>query len=269
MKFPVVDTIQTKQEMTTVFSGYDHTLSCIEGYFYDMKNMSSDHYPVMSPRVGRHIESGITFTNFQGMIYADQLCWVDDGFLYINNVKKTGFTLTNSGMKTIVKMGAYLVFFPDKKWYNTNDDTYGNMEASADIPWAFYHTAYIPDEGTIYPKTTIPNPPTDGMYTMKTVGGKKEIYQYSANTDTWNAVTDVYTTITPYSAYATDYSAFKKGDGVKITLDDDYLSSYEERNIYINDEGDGKRSASFALAWNGGAGIVIPVTTHIVIAFTL
>ena len=36
--------------MVDVFKGYNHNLRIGDGEFFDMKNMTSDHYPVLSPR---------------------------------------------------------------------------------------------------------------------------------------------------------------------------------------------------------------------------
>lgn len=234
MKYPTVNPIEQKEEMVTVFSGYNHTLSCVEGFNYDQKNMTSDFYPVLSPRKKRGITL-TTFTNFQGMIYADDLCWVDDGELYINGTKKTGFSLIKTGgIKTIVKMGAYLVFFPDKKWYNTKDNTYGTIEDKVECT-GNYAWGYARADGSKIQIDVPTIPPFDGQYKMETVNGKPSIYQYSATTDTWNPITDVYTSITAPSGGT--FANMKEGDGIKITIKESYLNTYAKDNVYINDEG--------------------------------
>lgn len=130
MRYPTLIDNQQKTEMAVSFTGYDHRPSCIEGSYFDMQNMSGDYLPAMASRKKRGIEH--TFTKFQGMINKDGLVWIDNGELYIDGIKKTGFSLTNSGMKDISKMGAYLTFLPDKKWYNTANNTYGEMQAYYD-----------------------------------------------------------------------------------------------------------------------------------------
>ena len=50
MKLPLLNEIPATREMIEVFSGYNHNLRIGEGEFYDMKNLSSDDYPVLSPR---------------------------------------------------------------------------------------------------------------------------------------------------------------------------------------------------------------------------
>ena len=50
MILPVVNEIATSREMTEVFKGYNHNLRIGDGEFYDMKNLSSNNYPILSQR---------------------------------------------------------------------------------------------------------------------------------------------------------------------------------------------------------------------------
>ena len=44
----VSDNIQKRQQ--TAFGGYNHRLSAGDGEIYDMENMTSDFFPLLSPR---------------------------------------------------------------------------------------------------------------------------------------------------------------------------------------------------------------------------
>ena len=50
MLFPYYNEVSRYRDMTTTFAGYNHKLSCEEGQFYDMKNMTSQYFPILSPR---------------------------------------------------------------------------------------------------------------------------------------------------------------------------------------------------------------------------
>jgi len=265
MEHPLLNVIQQKEELITNFTGYNHTLTATEGSYFDMKNMSSDYYPAMSPRKKRCKEH--TFTNFQGMINRNGtngigLVWVDNGELYIDGTKKTGISFTVQGMKTIVSMGAYLVFFPDNKWYNTKDDTYGNLDATKNM-YGEFNWGYARDDGTIITGIDLITPtPQDGDYKSELVNGKPAIYQYSALTQTWNPVTPIYTYIQSYTNGF--FSDFKEGDGVKLTFEPQYLSTYEKDNIYINEETNGCKSAVLTIVKKpDNQTIVIPVDSGI------
>jgi hypothetical protein len=96
MKYPKLTEIPTTREMIDVFKGYNHNLRIGSGEFYDMKNLTSDHYPVLSPRPQRSTErSGI---NAQGMLSKDSFWYVADGKL-----DKDGSAITDSKMALGVK----------------------------------------------------------------------------------------------------------------------------------------------------------------------
>ena len=79
---PVLDEIDTKRELVTAFGGYNHNLSISSGEFYDMKNMSSDLAPVLSPRKRRGKLRTLAKPN--GLFAHNKLCWVDGTDMYYN-----------------------------------------------------------------------------------------------------------------------------------------------------------------------------------------
>ena len=48
MRLPILESGNTSRHVTDVFSGYDHRLKIADGAFFDTKNLSSQHYPLMS-----------------------------------------------------------------------------------------------------------------------------------------------------------------------------------------------------------------------------
>ena len=55
MKYPVLQELATSRDMVDVFKGYNHNLRIGAGEFYDMTNLTSDDYPVLSPRHQRGV----------------------------------------------------------------------------------------------------------------------------------------------------------------------------------------------------------------------
>ena len=45
MRYPQLKELPTTREMVDVFRGYNHNLRISSGEFFNMKNMTSDHYP--------------------------------------------------------------------------------------------------------------------------------------------------------------------------------------------------------------------------------
>ena len=126
MYLPKLNIIATSRDIVDVFKGYNHNLRIGDGEFYDMKNLSSTHYPILSPRTKRG--TYLTAQSPQGMIAKDALCYVD-GTEFVINEYRIDMGL-NDEPKQLVSMGAYVIIMPDKKYINTIDHTdRGNIEA--------------------------------------------------------------------------------------------------------------------------------------------
>ena len=132
MKYPTLPQQNTTRQVIDVFRGYNHNLRISDGEFYDMKNMTSDYYPLLSPRSKRGTFAAPTALT--GMIAKDKLCYVSGADFVkaelINGevVEQRVAMELNGEKKTLISMGAYVM--PDKKWINTNDLTHGDIEAS-------------------------------------------------------------------------------------------------------------------------------------------
>jgi len=53
MRLPLINTVSRTRKQEGVFGGIDTRESVQDGYFADMKNMSSDYYPAAGPREAR------------------------------------------------------------------------------------------------------------------------------------------------------------------------------------------------------------------------
>ena len=114
-----------RKQMQVEFGGYDHNLGADEGSIWDMENLCGDLSPMLTPRPQRTKIRTLSTPN--GIAAKDGLFWVDGANFYFNNTKKG--TVTNS-KKTFCALGAYLVIFPDKAYYNTVTDKFGSLEAT-------------------------------------------------------------------------------------------------------------------------------------------
>ena len=116
--------------MVSQFGGYNHNLRIGDGEFYDMQNMSSDLYPALSPRLPRGKVRQLTKPN--GLFSHNALAWVDGTEFWYAGSRVDGFTLADS-KKTFVAIGAYIVIFPDKKYFNTENQTFGNLGETVNL----------------------------------------------------------------------------------------------------------------------------------------
>ena len=209
--------LNPNREFIDTFSGYNHNLKIGSGEFFDTKNLTNDYFPLLSTRKKRGTVS--TLTAGQGMIEKDALAYVDNGTLYFNSIA-TGLTGLSSGDKQLVGMGAYICIFPDKAYFNTQDDTdYGYMEthyanATAGNTASVTYQACKSD-GTLYTgrtvSTTEPENPNNGDIWVDTTTGT--YYEYSSVQVMWVEVMTVYTKITFTTMGQLDVNDY---DGVTI-----------------------------------------------------
>lgn len=241
MKYPTLKELNTSREMIDVFGGYNHNLRIGEGEFYDMENLTSADYPVLSPRPPRGIyeslsdpPEGKTMPAF-GMISKDAFCYVDDTDFYINRNPVKGLTLDRYTEKTLISMGAYVIIMPDKVWVNTqpNEDetyTYGKIEAEKTINAGTATFTLCKLDGEEYSigseniGDTAPTDPENMELWMDTSSTPHSLKQYSTTTDQWVSIATTYIKIS-FSGISDLTDLFADNDGVTITdIEDTALS---------------------------------------------
>lgn len=119
------DSIHKRRTMQ--FGGYNHNLSAGDGDIWNEENISSDLFPILSPRQPRYLITQLAEPN--GFYAHDGLYWVDGTGFYADGAQVAGMTLANN-RKTFASLGAYIVILPDKVWYNRLTGEYGSLEAS-------------------------------------------------------------------------------------------------------------------------------------------
>lgn len=217
MRYPTLTELDTSREMVDAFGGYNHNLRIGNGEFYDMKNMTSDHYPILSPRGKRGVYASPT--NPQGMVSKDGLCYVDGTDFVINgyHVDMGLSTAEDDCPKQLISMGAYVIIMPDKKWINTLDLTdYGNIEASvtttSDVTFELCTI-----DGEAYTDTTVsdtePTEPENMALWIDTSATPHTLKQYSATSGMWVPIATTYIKISSAGIGA----AFEQYDGVTIS----------------------------------------------------
>lgn len=207
----------SEREMVDVFAGYNHNLKIVDGEFYNTKNLSTSLYPLLSNRKKRGIVQ--TMTAPGGLLAKEHLAYVDDGTLYYNGTA-TPVTGLSAGEKQLVSMGAYIVIFPDKQYYNTDDATdYGSMDALYSSAGLVKYRMCKMD-GTEYSNptksSTAPANPSNGDLWIDTSQTSHVLKEYSSATAQWTSIATVYTKIT-FDTNGVVPSMFNEYDGVSIS----------------------------------------------------
>lgn len=227
MRVTTLNVLNTSRDMIRVFRGYNHQLLINDNEWYDMTNMTSDYYPVLSPRNKRmHIANYSGTTN--GLFAKSKLLWVKDTNLYYNGALVG--QVANS-KKQFVSMGALVLIFPDKKVFNTSAPGKGltDMEATWNTNGVTVTYKLAKVDGTEYGTPTVsataPDAPEDGDLWMDTSATVHILKQWSSYSEMWVEIPTVYIRIES----ANIGSLFNQYDG--ITISGSTISALNTSNI--------------------------------------
>lgn len=221
MKYPKLTVQQSSRDMVDVFRGYNHNLRIGEGEFYDMKNMTSDFYPVMAPTSPRGLYASPEAP--AGLIAKDALCYVDGADFVINGypIDMGLSTDPEDCPKQLISMGAYVIIMPDKKYINTADLTdYGNIEAEHHTtePVSFTLCRLDGSEYIVeYIQPTAPEAPANMALWIDTSSETHSLRQWSEVSGMWVGIATCYVKISSPGIGA----SFEKYDGINIEIKKD------------------------------------------------
>ena len=220
MRYPQLKVKQSIRQMVDEFKGYNHNLRIGDGEFYEMKNMTSDHYPVLAPRGKRgDYPVFVPPNNANGLIAKNgSLCYVDGHDFVMNGLAYDLGLSTDDRKKQLIPMGAYVIIMPDKKYINTSDTSdFGDIEAS------FYSgenqvsitpcTITGENMGEALLSVTAPTDPKDKDLWVDTSGDTRVLKRYSAASATWVSVPNTYVRINCNGIG----KQFKPYDGVTVS----------------------------------------------------
>lgn len=215
MKYPILAEQESRRDMISAFEGYNHNLRIGDNEFYDMKNLTSSDYPVLSPRPKRGVYAEPTTPS--GLIAKDSLCYID-GQYFVMNEYRVDLDLPDDGEeRTLISMGAYVIIMPDKKYINTADiSDYGNIEAAVTTTGTVsFQLCKI--DGTDYDNMAIqatePESPANMDLWIDTSSTPHSLKQYSSTNAMWVSIATTYIKIS-----ATGIGKpFAENDGVTIS----------------------------------------------------
>jgi hypothetical protein len=213
--------------MVDLFKGYNHNLRIGEGEFYDMTNLSSDNYPILSPRKNRGVYASPNYP--QGLVSKDALCYVDGSDFVINKYRvpcrvPMGLTIDDEP-KTLISMGAYVIIMPDKKWVNTEPKDgetsfeHGKIEETVTTTSTVtFELCKLDGEGyeDAVSQSTAPENPANMALWIDTSSVPHTLKQYSATSAMWVPIATTYIKI---SVDGTDdfFAPLSENDGVTIS----------------------------------------------------
>lgn len=218
MSFTKLPSRQQYREILDKFLGYDQRLSAAEGSFCEMQNLSSDRYPMLSPRKPRGTVTPALTGSVTGMIMTAQgLYYTEDKYLY-PGLGNSGIDMgLTAGSKQMVRMGAYVLIFPDRKYFNTADpEDRGDIDAeftAADQTRIHICRPNGEDYTSEYISDTEPENPVDKAVWVNTSEYPNTLHQWNEAAKCWTSVT---TSCVKLHCMGIS-SLFKVGDGITIS----------------------------------------------------
>ena len=216
MEYPTLYVKQKSRQMSDAFLGYNHNLRIGDSEFYDMKNMTSDYYPVLASRRKRGVfKAGI---RANGLIAKDILCYVD-GTAFVIGDERIEMGLSD-GAKELISMGAYVIIMPDRKYINTikngSEYEFGDIDevhsTTQDVSFTLctitgesYESATVADKA--------PSSPTDGKLWIDTSSTPHTLKKYSKANEMWVSIATTYIKVSSKGIGKN----LKQYDGVKIS----------------------------------------------------
>ena len=204
------------RELMDKFLGYDLRPDAPEGSFVEMRNCSSDLFPKLSPRKSRGVYRD-QFGDITGAVMTASGLYYPEG-QYLCSLAGNRIDMGLSyGLKRLVRMGAYVLIFPDKKYINTIDhEDRGDIEAEYTNSSALsiymcrpdgqeYAAEYISDEE--------PQNPADKGVWLNTSNYPNTLHQWNDAAKCWVSVTT--TCIRLLSVGIGE--RFRAGDGITIS----------------------------------------------------
>ncbi len=234
---PPLDYTVKNRQLISSFEGYHNNLVIDENAFYYEENMSSDRYPVLTPR-NKRCFFNVNGENLQGLFSKTKLTYINNGVLYYGGTAVSGISFPEIQKERIfVSMGAKLIILPDKVYVNTDDlSDYGSLEAEFTGTNAF--CSLCRSDGDLYEKYTVsstsPNNPFHGDLWVDTSVVPNVLKQYSADTQMFVELADNYIRINSTGIGEN----FNQYDGVFISglekagLEGSYII-YDKGNDYI------------------------------------
>lgn len=236
-KYPALTELPTSRDVIEIFGGYNHNTGIAENEFYDMKNLTSSHYPVLSTREKRGTYMSDVLENSDkqneyivATAYKDSLYVVTQSYnknkYYLNIYKgKThiAFFETEYGRgydRYVVSIGSYITVFPDGVYVNVNESSdNGSIGASYKSEDAEIKIDLCNADGELYNpdavSTTEPQPSVikDGYLWLDRSTHPNTLKKYSSATGMWSSVATTYARI----ECAGIGVKFKDGDAVRIS----------------------------------------------------
>ncbi len=239
MYYPQVEENFNTRSMISAWYGYNHNYRINDGEFYDMENLTTDAFPVMSAREKRATLKKAEFT-YRGLLYTDEnLAFLDGNIFHygsrsidltdlitgerheVSSIDERSEGEPGTSEQTLIRFGTYILIYPLNIWVSVIDNEdlkAGKMDASYTVPDDMTITYTISTaDGSSFDNLTVsedePEDPKQGDYWLCTKEGALGLNIRTK--DSWQPVATTYLRIDIPGYDLT--TLFSKGDVVNMT----------------------------------------------------
>lgn len=224
MYYPSVEENYNSRSMIDTWLGYNHNYRIGSGEFYDMLNLTSDYFPLLTPRKLRPLLVDLKEDEDQifGLLYSDNnIAYLQGTTLYYSLLRYdlSDYMEYPTEWQTLLRFGSYILIYPANVYINVNDPTdVGTMTDTfiADIGTEVTYSI-CNAEGDGYDHITAsdesPESPSNGDYWLKT-SDIQGLYIYDGTQKTWLPVATSYIRVSLNGAKFADH--FSEGDTVTM-----------------------------------------------------
>lgn len=211
MKFPKLRQTQQTLQTQSTFGGYNHNPRIGDGEFYDLCNLTSDGYPLLSPRCKRGVvaRQDAAEGRISGITANNGLCYVKGSCFVLPNGNPVDMGL-KEGKKHLVTMGAYVIVLPDKKWINTvAEGEFGDIDCSYSASKLSFWVCHR--DGTplsFYAGRSRSVEPANGSYWIDETGAVPVLKRWDDDAGLWLEESSY------LRLHLEDFSGFEKGDAL-------------------------------------------------------
>ena len=187
----------TTRDMIQAFRGYNHNLRIGDDEFWNTENVTLDLYPVLSQRKTRGLLAE-SYDADGGIFASEKLCWINGRKLYYDGeIIKRDLDESLAGVeRQFAAMGAYIVIFPDKIWFNSNETPISVRDLGASYTSSTNVTYALCDiNGAAYnapASDTAPANPSNGDYWIDTAVTPNVLKRYSSLSLAWADIPTTY-----------------------------------------------------------------------------